>query len=253
MRMTKEDYRRFVCVVAGDNADELMKKYDSKKEVDKYLVYRYEDAEKIRQQYINMYEKVVASDSVSQNDRADVMELLNNIKNVNSDDFYLDLTVDYELDQETGDAYSTKNPDGHWMEYGHGGSFSVPFVLKDGTTTYKAKKGDIDWPKMHHHGIETYTAVWETVVEGRKPANEFEEKLYNNMKNANGYFQKFGTKENYVASCTAFWGYAFLSEEKGWLELEPNMNQFAWMNGFYDNFIVPLPDDTMLTIFECLK
>jgi hypothetical protein len=253
MKMTKDDYRRFVCVVVGDNPDELMKEYDSKKNVDKYLVYRYEDAEKIRKQYIDMYERVVASENISQNDREDIKDMLDNIKNVSSDDFYLDLTLEYDLDEDTGDAYSTKNPNGRWSEYGRGGSFSLPLVLKDGTTTFSAKKGDVDWSKVHRHGVETYTAVWETVVEGRKPANEFEEKLYNNMKNANGYFQKFGTKENYVASCTAFWGYAFLSKDKGWLELEPNVNQFVWMNGFYDNFIAPLPDDATITIFECLK
>lgn len=251
--MTKDDYRRFVCIAAGDNVEDEMQKYDSKKEVEKYLVYKYEDAEKIRQQYIDMYQKVLTSDSVSQSDKNDVKELLNSVISSEADDFYLDLTEDYELDQETGDAYSNKNPNGHWEQYARGASFSVPFVLKDGTTTNRAKKGDIDWSKMHRHGIETYTATWETVVEGRKPANEFEERLYKNMKNATAYFQKFGTKENYVTSCTAFWGYAFLSKETGWIELEPNINQFEWMNSFYDRFIVPLPDDTVLTIFECIR
>lgn len=251
--MTKDDYRRFVCIAAGENSEDEMQKYDSNKKVGKYLVYRFEDAEKIRQQYIDMYEKVLQSDNVSQADKNDVKELLEPIKNMSSDDFYYDLTLDYELDDETGDAYSTKNPSGHWSGFARGNSFSIPFALKDGTTSPRARKGDIDWEKMHYHDIEKYAATWEMVVEGRKPQNDAEKQMYEYMKNATGYFQKFGTKENYVTSCTAFWGYAFMSPETGWVELEPNVNQFEWMNGFYDRFIKPLPDDTILTIFECVR
>ena len=44
----------------------------------------------------------------------------------------------------------------------------------------------------------------EMVVEGSKPENETETLIYENMKNRTAYFQKFGTKENYVISSTAF-------------------------------------------------
>ena len=89
-------------------------------------------------------------------------------------------------------------------------------------------------------------------MEGKKPETDKEEKIYNNMKNRTGYFQKFGTKEKYVASCTAFWGYAFL-DKSGWKELEPDQDQFEWMISYWDRFIKPLPDDTLLTIYECTK
>ena len=73
------------------------------------------------------------------------------------------------------------------------------------------------------------------------------------MKNRTMYFSKFKTKENYVIHSTAFWGYAFLSEKTGWKELEEHMNQFDWVSHFYDNFIKPLDENTLLTIFECKK
>ena len=63
----------------------------------------------------------------------------------------------------------------------------------------------------------------------------------------------FVTKENYVISNTAFWGYAFVSEKTGWMDADDAEDQFAWMSTFYDLYIKNLDDDTLLTIFECTK
>ena len=30
-------------------------------------------------------------------------------------------------------------------------------------------------------------------------------------------------------------------------------DQFVWVEKFYESFIDPLPDDTLLTIYECTK
>ena len=73
------------------------------------------------------------------------------------------------------------------------------------------------------------------------------------MKDKQAYFEKFETKENYITSNTAFWGYAFLSDITGWLDAEDIEDQFVWMSNFYDLYIKNLPDDTLLTIYECKK
>jgi hypothetical protein len=73
------------------------------------------------------------------------------------------------------------------------------------------------------------------------------------MKNREGYFMKFGTRENYIVTSTAFWGYAFVSENIEWIEMEPHVNQFEWVSNYYDRFIKPLSNDTLLTIYECKK
>ena len=73
------------------------------------------------------------------------------------------------------------------------------------------------------------------------------------MKNRRAYFEHFGNKENYVVSNVAFWGYAFLSEETGWVELEDNMDQVEWVKNFYKRFIEPLDDDTLITVCECIR
>jgi hypothetical protein len=73
------------------------------------------------------------------------------------------------------------------------------------------------------------------------------------MKDKETYFKKFETKENYVVSNTAFWGYAFLSEKTGWVDASNTHDQFVWMAEYYNMFIKNLPDDTLLTIYECKK
>jgi hypothetical protein len=47
--------------------------------------------------------------------------------------------------------------------------------------------------------------------------------------------------------------YAFLDEKKGWMDASDSDSQFAWMSCFYDMFIDKLPDDILLTIYECKK
>jgi hypothetical protein len=41
--------------------------------------------------------------------------------------------------------------------------------------------------------------------------------------------------------------------KNGWVELDDGMDQFVWVRNFYESFIDPLPDDTLLTIYECQK
>ena len=72
------------------------------------------------------------------------------------------------------------------------------------------------------------------------------------MKNRMAYFDNFEDREHYIASMTAFWGLAFV-DKSGWYELDGKQKQFDWVVNFYDRFIKPLPDDTLLTIYECVR
>jgi hypothetical protein len=184
--------------------------------------------------------------------KEDARDKLAVIESQAPEEFYLDLTEDYERDKETGDALTTENPDGKWSSYRLGKLFSIPFVLNDGTETFQARKGDINWELMHLHGGEIYGRAWEMVMEGSEPANDHERQIFENMRARTAYFEKYGTKENYILVNTAFWAYAFVTKD-GWLELEDDMDQFQWVGRFYETFIDPLPDDTLLTIYECVK
>lgn len=251
--MAIDQYNHFVALVAGDNPEVLMSPYDKNMRTEPRVVYRYADAAKLRDHYLKVYRAITSSDTVPEGPfKEDARDKLAVIESQVPEEFYLDLTEDYERDKETGDALTTENPDGKWSSYRLGKLFSVPFILNDGTETFQARKGDINWELMHLHGGEIYGRAWEMVMEGSEPANDHERQIFENMRARTAYFEKFGTKENYILVNTAFWAYAFVTKD-GWLELEEDMDQFQWVGRFYETFIDPLPDDTLLTIYECVK
>lgn len=247
-----DDYRHFVTIAAGEDPDSLMKPYDMKMKVNPYVVYRLNDAGKIRKEYIMFYEKLIEGKNAGKDELEEIRDELEEIKEMSDIDFFYMVTDGCNYDLATGDAVSDENPNGKWLNYELGKRFSLPFILKDGSEKFRARKKDIAWDKIHLNGKEVYETAWDLVVGKKKPENDYEKEIYENMKNRLAYFMKFSTKENYVMSCTAFWGIAFVSDA-GWVELEDHMDQFEWMKNYYDRFIKPLPDDTLLSVFECWK
>lgn len=250
--MNEDDYRHFVCIVAGNNPDELLKTYDKTIEVDPYVVYSYADADKLRNYYVEYY-KEARDSNVNESVKHDLDLIVKDYESMDIDDFYYELTRDYDLNPATGDAISTQNPKGKYSYCNLGKLFCVPFLTKDGQEVFQAVKSDIDWPRVHRGNGVVYQRAWEMVMEGSKPENEQEESIYENMKDKTEYFSKFETKENYITSNTAFWGYAFLSDKTGWIDADDISDQFVWMSNFYETFIKNLPDDTLLSIYECVK
>jgi len=250
--MNGDDYRHFVCIAAGDNSSELMEYYNKNRKVEPYVVYRYADAEKLRQEYIANYQAML-----EKTDNETEKEYINNsildLKEMSNDDFYYDITEDMTIDPKTGNAISDVNKDGKFTYCNIGKIFSVPFLTKDGREIFSAKKGDIDWEKIHLANGYIYERAWDMVMNDSKPQNEEEQKIFDNMADKKAYFKKFETKENYVTSNTAFWGYAFVSDKTGWVEASECEDQFSWMANYYDVFIRNLSDDTLLTIYECVR
>lgn len=253
--MTNDDYQHFVCIVAGDNPDDLMKDYDLNKSVEPTIFYKYKDLETVKQTFIKEYQRRLDI-CTNEFEKMYILDSIDDLKSMSVDDFAFSLTEDdnsYFINDETGDIMCDENPDGRWSYYQLGKAFSIPFLTIDGQEVFQAKKKDIDWSKIHLSGKEVYERVWEMVMEGSAPNDEHEMVLFDNMKDKQAYFNKFETKENYVISNTAFWGYAFLSDKNGWMDAEDVEDQFNWMSNFYDVFIKTLPDDTLLTIYECKK
>lgn len=252
--MNEEDRQHFVCIVAGEDPQVLMNDYDKTLKTEPHLVYKYKDAGKLKSSYIKVYENAL-EEELNETQREYIKMTIQDLSEMDDDEFYASVVNDSGLivNQETGDAYSDKNPNGKWSFCNIGKVFSLPFLTKDGREVFQARKKDIDWDKIHLNGSEIYERAWEMVMEDSEPKTEYEETIYNNMKNKKTYFEKFETKENYVISNTAFWGYAFVSEKTGWVDASDEPDQFGWMSNFYDVFIKNLPEDTLLTIYECKK
>lgn len=250
--MTGDDYRHFVCIVAGDNPDELMHQYDRNRKVEPYIVYKYSDADNLRKKYIESYQAMLDSGS-DEYDEEYIKDTILDLSEMSADDFYYDITDGLIIDPDSGDALSDVNKDGKFSYYNLGKMFSVPFLTKDGREVFQTLKGNIDWDKIHLSDGHIYERAWDMVMNDSKPQTEYEQKIYDNMKDKVAYFQKFENKENYVISNTAFWGYAFLSDKTGWMEASEYDDQFVWIANYYNLFIQNLSDDTLLTIYECVR
>lgn len=250
--MTNDDYQHFVCIVAGDNPIEIMLPYDKALKEKPYVKYYYKDAQKLKDKYIEIYEGILNNDNETV-DKESLREVLDDLKDMSIEEFYEDLTEGLEISEETGDAYSTENKNGQYTYYELGKWLSIPFLTKDGREVFQAKKSEINWDAIHLNNSDIYKRAWEMVMEESEPTTDYEKTIYENMKDKTAYFQKFETKENYIISNTAFWGYAFVSDKTGWVDASDTDSQFTWMSCFYDMFISKLSDDTLLTIYECKK
>lgn len=250
-----QENRHFNVLVVGENPEELMIKYDANTKVAPYVKYEYARAKEYYNSYLKSL-KVLLKTFIRDEEDEDNIELLkeeiSDIEGMTPEDYYFELVSDLEVNEETGDAYTTENPNAKFTSHRMAGFFAMPFILKDGREVYTAYKDEIDWGKIHLANQRPYEVAWDTVVDGKIPNGEEEHQIYENMKNRVHYFSNFESREHYIAASTAFWDYAYV-DKNGWIELDSNKPQFDWVINFYDRFINPLPDNAKLTLYECVR
>ena len=245
--------RFFSVMVVGEQPNELMEAYDYAKKVEPYVVYRYLDAEKYRKTTIKLIESLINNFDVIKIDSLNIDTLqtrLKDLKNMSNFEYYKELTQGYYYD-ETGNALSEENADGHWNTCNIGKNFAIPLKLKDGSESYSARKKDVDWNAMHKANKKVYETAWELVMEDKQPSNDEERTIYNAMQDKQLYFSKFKNKEHYVDYSTSYWNFAYVDEKHKWVDINSAKNDEEWINTFYERFVLPLQDDDLITIFEC--
>lgn len=259
--MAQNSFKKIL--VIGDNHEEIIKKYSLDTKVEKYVYARLDDAPKSRQTALSNLEKIINSNNLMLTDlqRTIYNNQYMDIKEMSDFDYYLYSTKGCTYDEENGDALSDVNPNAHYkyekcyqkslLKYGEDGegTFSSPFILKDGTKSYSAKKGDIDWSKNHMYNTQIYEAAWDIVVNGKKPENEQEEIIEKNMSRKTEYFKSFKNKKDYVEYSCSFWCYG-VATEKEYKEMTDAIEDKYWIANFFEKYIAPLSDDTLLTIYE---
>lgn len=243
----------FSCIVVSSSisdADKLMKKYDSNLTVKPFIKYKFKDASKIKEEEQKILNKLI-------NENIDVDKnkpRLDFIQSLSSFDYYKNLVAGYEID-DYGNALSTENLKGQYSYCNIGKNFSQPFILTNGTQVYQAPYSEIDWSKMHMEpsNVNMYKSVWDMVINGKKPENDIEQTLYDNMSIWKNYFSNFNNVDEYVAHNCSFWHYAYC-DKNGWIDIDTkNSDSKKWIFEFYDRFIVPLNNDDILTIYECKR
>lgn len=240
-------------MVVGEQPNELMSKYDSNLVVDKYIRYRYLDADKMKKNAIKVFSEILNEPkrfNLSDYHIDALRERIKVLHSMSTFEYYSNITSGLFIDNN-GDAWSTENKNGKWSEYNNGGSFSIPLVLKDGSETYSSFAENIDWNKMHMQDTALYDLTWDLVHGNKKPSNAEEDKICNNMKMNSNYFARFKDKNEYIMHSCAYWNYAYL-DKNGWKDIDDEKNDISWISTFYDKFCKPLKPKDLVTIFECI-
>lgn len=244
----------FTVLVVGENPEELMKKYDMNLKVERYIKYRYLDAEQMKKNSIKILTEFVNNPKILNMNPFHVDYFKQQIKSINdmsTFEYYSSVTNGLYYDED-GNALSDKNPNGKWLTFKKGGSFSLPFILNDGSESYSAYVNEVNWDAIHMSNAQLYETVWQLVHDEKKPSNEEEVKIYNNMKDKTTYFSSFKNVDEYVAHNCSFWHYAFL-DENGWVDIDDGYKSIDWVIDFYEKFISRLKPTDKITIFECTK
>ena len=247
-----ESNKHFTAIVIGENPDEIMKKYDLSLKVEPYVVYKLSDIKQYKENTLRAYRYLSTMETMPETIRNEYSERVKEIESMSDIDFYTELTSDFDIDEETGDAMCNINPNGRYNICRLGKNLAMPLIDKNDQEVFQARKKDIKWEKVHLANQEVYKTAWEMVMENREPVTEEEKTVYENMKNRTEYFSFYGDKENYIVSSTAFWGYAFVTKDE-WVELTDNISQVKWVTEFYDRFIKNLPDNTLISVYECIR
>ena len=254
MELNRET-KRFVTLVIGDNQDELMEKYSKKKKVAPYVKYKYLEAEKYLKKMKAALSQIAEDPKkcmLSESQAEMIKERITALSKMTPFEYYRSLTEGMYYDSD-GNALCDDNPNGKWTTCNVGKNFSIPFTLTSGQEAYEAKKGDVDWDKMHLANTGPYYRAWEMVVDGDDPDNEDEEQIYNAMKDKQNYFSNFQDKDEYVAYSTSFWAYAIVDDD-GWKDADSECggDMMKWVSTFYDNYIEKMDENVTLTIYECV-
>lgn len=168
----------------------------------------------------------------------------------------------FKLKKEAIEKYAEDNKDIVVGEPGVGGNEPV-------ADCDQAYKGEIDWD-MHNtpEKIKEAKDFWKFYVMDANPENEEEVKIKDSLlKDAffrykpEYYLKEYGSEETYVKSCIDIVTYAVITEDGEWHEA----GEMGWWGvshaeegetakfhtSFYECFIKDLPDDTLISVFDC--
>lgn len=238
-------------LVIGNNPEEIIEHFNAETQVAPYPALIYDKAGTYRLNKITTLKEYLKSKAITPDVRSFFEEELNEIIEMSDDDFYAQMTYGLDLDEHLN-YISTENPEATFK----GAKVATeneayPFVLKDGTKTFKAKVGDIDWEATKTEDGEKYSRTWDLIVKHAKVETEEDAKIYRNYDSLRHIAAVFKTKEKYVEANTVFFTPYVATKENGkfnwycW-----NKDEFAdWILSYNKKFLSKLSDDTFITLY----
>ncbi|MCD8208437.1 MAG: hypothetical protein LUD72_10905 [Bacteroidales bacterium] len=248
-------------LVIGEKHKEIAEKYSLDTKVEPYVKFRLDDAGEYRQKRLAAIESILNSKAIplSEKQKDIYKDLYLEIREMDDFEYYQTITNGCTYDETNGDALSTENPLAQYKyercpqtvleARGEESDFSNPFWLKDGYIAYSAKKGDINWDRMHLYNTEVYEKAWAICVDGVEPTDDEGRRIKEMMGNKREYFDNFANIEEYVRHSCSFWTYGVATEEK-YEGIDYTVSDKEWVANFFERFIEPLSDDTLLSLYE---
>lgn len=153
------------------------------------------------------------------------------------------------IDPETGDVYSTYNPNSKWDWYSVGGRWGGSLIKKDGSSTNEALVRDLEFEKMRQAELDDLEPYEDYLSKHVLYSREYLESIYPDEK-------------TYIEKMTEFTTFAALTPDGEWHE-KGSMGWFgmssetpdedtAWHKSYYDAFIKPaLENNWTITLVDC--
>lgn len=241
-------YKKFL--VIGNNPDEIIKAFDGDTIVEPYIAYDYGKKEIYHQNKIKYLTTLLKQKSLSNDLREFFEEELEETKLKSDEDFYYELTYGMTLDEDLN-VISDKNPNAKFIDAEVANeSNAYPFILKDGTKSFSAKVGDIDWVATAGD-TSIYKRTWDLIVKNDKPKEQWEITAKSSGPSRETLLMNYGSRENYVAFNTAFFTPYVALMRKGnpeWDVWDTN-EQVKWVLSFYKTYLKKLPEETLITLY----
>lgn len=234
--------RTYSVLVIGENPDIQMESFNASIKCEKYIKYYIKDSKSIYNKTIKTIETLI-----EQHGNSYLQSYLDDVKDMTDIEYFSSLTKDLIHDEE-GNAWDDSNQNGKWINYKLGDEFSMPLISLNGEKKFQIKKGEVDWYKMHLNNSNFYSKTWDLVMGTIIPQTAHEVHIKDVMDSHKESIKSFGTKENYIKYNTSYWNYSVV-KDGSWVDMD-NKNSFEWVTTFYETYIEPLNDDTLLTIFE---
>ena len=242
------------CLVAtneGENPLDVINEFSYLENTVKQLKYKYKDKKKIYDTEIKLLKNLLKREDTQKEALQARLDLMNDIEPF---DYYRMITDGLDIDEE-GNAWEDVNPNGHFKfaKECKEETFVLPFKNKEGKVIFQAKKKDIAWDLIHMEKelVNDYSNAWDMLFNDKVPTTDKEKLHFKNISPYKDLYKVFPDKETFIKHNTSFFCFAFC-QKNSWTEIDTNkIKDYEWSSNFYDKFIKPLDDETILTLYYC--